>query len=195
MYIKEAQVSFLVNYRPLAFGMSERMNDSTEVVTVFYLRRALRSNMAERDPDSQLNLELKNEIKVHLCQCIKKNAKMFRTIATLVNLLLTVQYRKIPWNLVTRNGANLHKSVRRINSGNRWMSLVLSKVLVHCVNQNHSYIRVAKVIVPWTAFQSKHYRYTISQNKTVNLLVSACSSNRQSCCSGIELLFNQYLQT
>lgn len=78
------------------FGMSERMNDSTEVVTVFYLRRALRSDMAERDPDSQLNLELKNEIKVHVCQCKKKKCKMFRTIATLVNLLLTVQYRKIP---------------------------------------------------------------------------------------------------
>ena len=57
------------------FGMSERMNYSTEVVTVFYLRRALRSDMAERDPDSQLNLELKNEIKVHLCQCKKKKCK------------------------------------------------------------------------------------------------------------------------
>lgn len=54
------------------FGMSERMNYSTEVVTVFYLRRALRSDMAERDPDLQLNLELKNEIKVHVCQCKKK---------------------------------------------------------------------------------------------------------------------------
>lgn len=51
------------------------MSDSTEVVTVFYLRRALRSDMAERDPDSQLNLELKNEIKVHLCQCKKKKCK------------------------------------------------------------------------------------------------------------------------
>lgn len=57
------------------FGMSERMNDSTEVVTVFYLRRALRSDMAERDPDSQLNLELKNEIKVHVRQCKKKKCK------------------------------------------------------------------------------------------------------------------------